>query len=173
MHFQSMPPLNHEGLLPPFLGDPSQKLGLSPYQTSVVDLIARFGVSKRRLEILHGFIMFRRRLFQVGLKTGFQWVNGSFVQLLDREPNDIDVVTIIHSSLSRHNFSSVVAYNTSLFRSDLTKKYYETDAYFVDAAVHDYYRFSRTIAYWFGLFSHTRDGSIWKGFVEIPLPSSD
>ena len=173
MHVQSMPPLNHEGLLPPFLGDPSQVVGLSPYKSNVVDLVTRFGISKRRLEILYGFIMFRRRLFQVGLKRGFQWINGSFVQILDREPNDIDVVTIFHSSLSRHNFKSMVAYYSSLFHSVLTKRNYETDAYFVDAAIYDYYNFSRMITYWFGLFSHTREGFIWKGIIEIPLPNSD
>lgn len=169
----SIPQINHEGLLPPFLGDPSQLSGLSPYRSNVRDLVAKFGTTERRLQILAGFIKFRRRLFQVGLKVGFQWINGSFIQFIDREPNDIDVVTIFHSNIPRNNFNSTVNYNISLFKSSSTKLMYETDAYFVDAAIFNYYNFSRQITYWFGLFSHTRHSCIWKGILEIPLPNSN
>lgn len=172
MNTHMIPPFNHEGLLPPFVGDPARSEGHAPYRTSFAELVRVFGTSERRLQILAGFATFRRRLFQVGIRNGFQWVCGSFVQKMKREPGDIDAVTVFHTDIPRQNFESVFRYNPSLFYPDSTKALYKTDAYFVDVAALDYYFATRRITFWFGLFSHTKEGHIWKGVLEIPLPGS-
>lgn len=172
MNLTSIPQFNHEGLLPPFTGDPCSSIGNSPYKSNVSDLIHRFGTSKRRVSILAGYIKHRRRLFQIGIKNGFQWINGSFLQNLNREPRDIDVVTIFYTNLKRCNFNIILKKNHSLFIPTLAKKFYDTDAHFVDVAALNYYTFSRQLSFYLGLFSHARDSFLWKGILEILLPTS-
>ena len=49
------------------------------------------------MAILDGFLRFRELLTQAGFVSGFQWVDGSFLEnvemLENRPPNDLDVVT--------------------------------------------------------------------------------
>jgi hypothetical protein len=55
------------------------------------------GTTPARLTILDGFLQFRQRLRAAGLAVGFQWLNGSFLQDVERfegrDPGDLDVVT--------------------------------------------------------------------------------
>src|SRR5690606_3212200 len=87
------------GVLPPVNPDNPTGPDRSPYQVSLVDLVLRFGTSPKRREILDGLLRFREQLHNLGLVTGFQWLDGSFleeVELLEqRPPHDIDVVTFV------------------------------------------------------------------------------
>lgn len=71
---------------------------LSPYPCSTVDFCRRFGFSPERRAILTGFLDFREKLQAGGLVTGFQWLDGSFLEDIeareDRAPRDLDVVTV-------------------------------------------------------------------------------
>ncbi len=59
-----------------------------------------------------------------------------------------------------------------LFDPRVTKKRYLCDAYFVDLDKRSEVIVDDT-RYWFGLFSHQRDTSLWKGMLKIPLCSDD
>lgn len=93
-----LPEWNSQGFLPAIMpGEAGHSLNRSPYTISCVELVERYGSSIKRLEILKGFLNYRKKLHDLGLVQGVQWLDGSFVENIEvlegRAPNDIDVVT--------------------------------------------------------------------------------
>jgi hypothetical protein len=97
-----IPNHNQSGVLPPFLpdSDPTKKDAQSPYQVSILEFIQRYATSPERIVILNGFVSYREELRKVGITKGFQWINGSFVEDIEknsgRPPNDVDIVTFFY-----------------------------------------------------------------------------
>lgn len=89
-----VPAFTLDGFLPPYLGgSPATAGAQSPYKVSTPDLVAHFATSPERIEILQGFLKHRKGLADAGIVSGFQWVDGSFVQQdITRPPADIDTV---------------------------------------------------------------------------------
>lgn len=167
----SIPPFNHEGMLPPVPSDFPCDMIRSPYPVSMMDLILRFGTSPQRCNILRGFIRLRHMLFSNSFK-GFQWIDGSFVERLpDREPNDIDVVSFVDHSINSDMLFDIMV-GDKLISSFGSKEEYLCDSYMVDMSI-DIPKIETIEAttYWFSLFSHTRE-SVWKGMLKIGLPES-
>ncbi|MCL2004836.1 MAG: hypothetical protein FWG73_01615 [Planctomycetaceae bacterium] len=84
--------------MPPIaMGEAGNSLNRSPYRIGLSEFVDYFSYSKQRIEILDGFLRFREGLHKSGLSSGFQWLNGSFLENIEdlesRHPNDIDVVT--------------------------------------------------------------------------------
>jgi hypothetical protein len=169
-----IPPFGGSGLLPPFVGiDPANSAASSPYRVSVVDVVNRFSTSVERRMILSGLLQFRADLQDFGLISGFQWLDGSFVENIDkvRPPRDIDIVTFFRRPASLQNspaLGAAINLKQHLFNPALAKPKYHCDPYFVDLNM-DSEQVVRQTKYWFGLFSHTRSGQEWKGMLEIPL----
>lgn len=98
-----LPHWSNAGVLPPVrpnhLGYSPDR---SPYAVSLLTLVERFSTTPERIKILQGFLQFRAFLHELGVTSGFQWLDGSFmeqVELLEsRSPNDIDVVTFFELS---------------------------------------------------------------------------
>jgi len=155
------------GILPPFLRSPTRRDGVSPYPATTVELVERYATSPRRIRILEGLLTYRRELRRVGLSAGFQWIDGSFLEPLNREPNDVDVVTVSSLPLScspddEHLFNTVEA-----------KRRFLCDAYFVDLANGETIWPIAESVYWYGLLSHQRRTQRWKGLVQIDLVPPD
>jgi len=75
-----IPDWNAQGVIPPIdVNDPAS-LARSPYQVALTDLILKFATSPERREILDGLLRFRASLHNLGLTSGFQWINGSFLE---------------------------------------------------------------------------------------------
>ncbi|BBE11076.1 hypothetical protein HH1059_14120 [Halorhodospira halochloris] len=93
----TIPNWNHQGVLPPYVGSQTGSDGRSPYPTTLVEVLEHFGTSPERCKVLRGFLDYRQELYSIGVKQGFQWVNGSFAEnveiLEERPPEDVDVVT--------------------------------------------------------------------------------
>ncbi|EQM69549.1 hypothetical protein L682_01095 [Aquipseudomonas alcaligenes OT 69] len=85
------------GVLPPIDQLNPASAIRSPYATDVRQLVERFCTSLERCDILSGFLRHRSEIHRIGIVSGLQWLDGSFmedVELLEgRAPNDIDVVT--------------------------------------------------------------------------------
>lgn len=120
--------------------------------------------------------MFREQLHSLGIVSGFQWLDGSYMEdietLESRPPNDMDVVTFFHLPPGESQ-KSLVGKAGQLFNPRHLKATYAIDGYFsplgqqVDAFQ------VKSISYWYSMWSHRRDG-LWKGFVQIDLePSQD
>jgi hypothetical protein len=105
-------------------------------------------------------------------------MDGSFVedveQMRGRPPADIDVVTFgfTPTFADQAAFHAWLAPNRELFDQRETKRRYKCDAYFVDMGKRPDLLVDDT-RYWFGLFSHQRETSLWKGMVQMPLVSDD
>ena len=128
-----------------------------------------FAFSRERAEVLRGLLDYRGALHRAGITSGFQWINGSFVEDIEtlegKAPNDIDVLTFCAMPGD--------ADYRSLFDSTITSRQFRVDAYFLPLNASLTPPRVRAISYWYSMWAHRRDGR-WKGFLEIDLnPVSD
>lgn len=166
----SIPDFDHNLVLPPHLGDPRGREQLSPYPCSTVELVRRFGVSHERCEILRGFLGFRERLRATGLISGFQWLDGSFLEDIEtrenRAPRDLDVVTVYWNYDQAFQKTVISTFpefaNPPMAKANFALDHYPFDAGYSPELTVEYAR------YWMLLFSHNRDG-VWKGMLKIDL----
>ncbi|EAO0731216.1 hypothetical protein RRO28_001569 [Salmonella enterica] len=142
----------------------------SPYKMDIVRFVSTFSLTPARINILKGFLNFRRSLSQAGLVEGFQWVDGSFTENIEliekRAPNDVDVVTFFQFS-NGDNDEIVIGRNPKLFNHAFVKEKFLVDSYFQGLNVPSYELVEMTV-YWYSMWAHKRDLS-WKGFIQIPL----
>jgi len=71
----------------------------SPYVVGLLDVVERFATTPERIRILDGLLRFRADLHQTGIVSGFQWLDGSFMEQVEilehRPPRDLDVVNFL------------------------------------------------------------------------------
>ena len=159
-----IPDWNSQGVLPPARpGAGDDSADRAPYRVSLQQLVERFAISPARAALLRSFLDYRSALHSAGIITGFQWVDGSFVENIEalkgREPNDIDIVTFCAMPEERYG---------DLFDNRLMKNTFHIDAYFCSIDLPLIPDRVKLIDYWYSVFAHRRDGS-WKGFVEVDL----
>jgi hypothetical protein len=140
---------------------------------SLLDVVTRFSTSPERRAILGGFLRYRAELHRLGLKEGFQWLDGSFlehVELIEgRGPRDVDVVTFFHTPAA----FSLADEDARLFDQAVTKDRFQVDAYFVDLDHLAPRELSFWSAYWYSMWSHRRSLD-WKGYLQVELaPDED
>jgi len=166
----SIPNWTASGVLPPIDMVAPVSEARSPYQSSMDDLILRFGTTKPRREILAGWLSYRQSLHDVGIVNGFQWLDGSFLEDVEmiesRSPNDIDCVTFFHAPTGKSELELAKSY-PDLFDSQQVKARFKVDAYMTNLALPAPLLVSRS-CYWYGVWSHRRDLN-WKGFVQVDL----
>jgi hypothetical protein len=170
-----IPDLTISGVLPPFVGSPTNSASMSPYATTLVRVAQKFCGSPARAEILRGFLAYRRELSRIGIVNGYQWLSGSFLENIEvlekRNPRDVDIVTICHRPVpygtDYEAWADFFSANLPLFDSSQTKLAFHCDARFVDLDTDSFSIVDQT-RFWFGLFSHRR-GGLWKGMLRVPL----
>ncbi len=110
---------------------------------------------------------YRSALGAVGLISGFQWLDGSFLENVEviesRAPNDIDVVTFYHlpEGKSQRELLEHAPWLIS------PKASFFVDGFLVNLASRPE-RLTQLSAYWYSVWSHRRNHA-WKGFVQIDL----
>lgn len=171
-----LPEWNSQGFLPAILpGEAGYSLNRSLYAISCIELVERFGSSIKRLEILQGFLNYRKNLHALGLVQGVQWLDGSFVENIEvlegRAPNDIDVVTFANMPEGESQ-KSLLDNNSSLFIPTAIRQTYQVDGYciFLDGQANQ--NFIKQVTYWYSMWSHTRSKQ-WKGFLQLDLNNTD
>lgn len=170
---------NIQGVIPPIaIGEEGHSPKRSPYPISIIEFIHNFAFSTERIEILFGFLEYREAIYSSGIETGFQWVNGSFVEnvesIADRAPNDIDAVTFSNFYHTIPDYPDWAQRNIHLFNNPIVKNQYKVDSYWVDMDLGFNETSIRKCTYWYSMWSHQRDTDMWKGFFVIPLsPSED
>lgn len=165
------------GVLPPIRpGNPGSSVERSPYCVPIMEVVEQFASSPDRIAILKGLLDYRAALHKIGLVSGFQWLDGSFMEDIEtqeaRPPKDIDVVTYFNLPVGETQVT-LFAKAGDLFRNGYVKATYLVDAYphVLGGAVNAQH--VRQISYWYSMWSHRRDG-IWKGFVQVDLdPQGD
>lgn len=176
-----IPDHNQSGVLPPFLpgSKPSSPGSMAPYRVGLLHVAQRFGTNEARKKILHGLVSYRCELRKAGFSSGFQWVDGSFVEncelILGRPPMDADIITF---ALRPERYRDPIIWRAfvhsrpDLFDPNETKKQFLCDAYFVDLSSDPVFLVNQT-KYWFGLFSHQRETFLWKGMLQVPIGADD
>ncbi len=151
---------------------------MSPYSTTIDEIVKRFNTSQERAAILKGFLRFRVGLRQLGI-WGWQWLGGTFledVERLDsRAPKHLEVVTFVVRPPSIHTlaeWATFVQQNNGLFDRVQARQAFSCDAQFVDLALGPYSVVTQA-RYWLGLFSHQQKTSVWKGMLEVHLLTND
>jgi len=168
---KAIPAWNSNGWLPPVLpGELGSSAARSPYLVGLLDVVERFATTPERIRILDGLLRFRADLHQAGIVSGFQWLDGSFMEQVEmleqRPPRDLDVVNFL--DLTAIDQTSLIQQHAALFDHLQIKKTYALDVYFVEMGDILNQESVRTINYWCSLWSHRRDGQ-WKGFLQIDL----
>ena len=98
----TFPNWNSQGIIPPIPAPPqfATEEPRSPYVVSLLEVVQRFSNSPKRIAILRGFLQYRDALHRAGLQSGFQWLDGSFLEnkesMLGQDPGDIDVATFFY-----------------------------------------------------------------------------
>lgn len=175
MSHATIPAWTADGVLPPI--DASQPVSTerSPYVVSLTDYVLRFGDTPERRAVLDGLLRYRAALHAVGLVAGFQWLDGSFLEHVERiegrPPNDVDIVTFyrLPAGISQ---AQLAAKAGALLDHASVKATHRVDGYLVYLGM-DPERLIRHSVYWYSVWSHRRN-QIWKGFVQVDLaPSED
>lgn len=173
-----IPDWNAQAVLPPVVGAPhgAQR---SPYLVSLVAVVERFGGSPERRAILDGFLRYRAGLHGAGVVRGFQWLDGSFVEdverLEGRSPNDLDVVSFFErpAGVSQRALAERAPelFATDAISAAMLKVEFRVDAYAVDLGSEPAQLVERS-TYWYSMWSHRRDQR-WKGFLRVDLAPVD
>jgi hypothetical protein len=164
-----IPSFDHNLVIPPHIGNPTNSDQLSPYTTDTLALCQRFATSPERIAILRGFLAFRERLRNEGILNGVQWLDGSFLEDIEarehRPPRDMDVVTFYWGYDYAFQQQVMTAF-PEFVRSSLSKAAFLVDHFPVDSSfVPEIIEVTR---YWTQLFSHNRLG-VWKGMLSLQL----
>lgn len=172
-----IPSWSAAGVLPPIRpGALGHNADRSPYIATLEAVVDQFALSGERVRILLGLLQYRNALHQLGVVSGFQWLDGSFMEdietLESRPPKDIDVVTYLELP-SGHTQESLWDAAGDLFKNKYVKQTYFVDAYPQvlggSLSAHSIKR----VSYWYSMWSHRRNGT-WKGFVQVDLnPAED
>lgn len=175
-----IPAFDIDGVVPPIRpGEKAHSSDRAPYPTDILTFCLRFGGTPERRAILGGLLDLRRALVAVGIVEGFQWLDGSFLEdverLRQRAPADIDVVTfgVVGDAAAQR---ARVRRAPTLFDHAAVKATYQVDHYLIgtdDPSDVDRSKLSRKVAYWYSMWAHQRDTQRWKGFVSVPLVSTD
>ena len=169
-----IPAFDHNGVLPPHLGMPTEAAHLSPYPATVEEICQRFCFSSERQTILQGWLDLRRGLRNLGYNQGFQWLDGSFVEDIEsgersRPPGDIDIVSFLFPTVLSVAQMDAGLLNVLSNRA-ATKLQFQVDHFIVPLNASSISIVEQT-RYWCGLFSHRRLDSVWKGMLKVELGS--
>lgn len=168
-----IPDFSHNHVIPPHLGNPTQKQEVSPYMCNIVEFCNFFATNTERIDILKGFVRFRILMIENGIINGYQWIDGSFSENIEesegRTPNDIDVVTF-GRGLTKEFYSVIATKFPEFIYPSKSKEKFKVDHYAVPYDMDPEFTVEYT-RYWCQLFSHNRNG-VWKGMLKLPLYST-
>lgn len=170
-----IPAWNLQGVIPPVRpGAQGHDSDRSPYKSPLHTFVDVMGTSLARLEIIEGLLNFRSEIHRLGIRTGFQWLNGSFSENVEttegRDPRDVDVVTFFDIPVGESQ-ASIFEKNPQIFDHDYVKRTYRVDSYWEVLGVPIDAMSVQQISYWYSMWSHRRDGT-WKGFVQVDLANA-
>ncbi|WP_254849477.1 DUF6932 family protein [Pseudomonas aeruginosa] len=167
-----IPLWNHQGIIPPIDESNPTSPVRAPYQTDVVQIVERYATTFERCDVLEGFLSHRAQIHRMGIASGFQWLDGSFmenVELLERRhPNDMDVVMFadipkaVEQALQPQDIQMLVD-------NPWIKENYKVDFYLLPLSESPE-TLIEMAAYWYSMWSHRRSMQ-WKGFLSVRLES--
>lgn len=172
-----IPNFSAQGVLPPYIGaNPAGASNqLSPFSVTATEVVSALGKTDQRLNILQSWLTHRSELRGIGIVSGFQWLDGSFVE--DKVPNDLDIASFVVRPVG---YSDDAAW-AGFIRSNLAvlSRAHVKARHPLDFFVADFGSTPETLvgfaAYFLNLFSHRRVDNLWKGMLRVSLddPNDD
>ena len=170
----AIPAWTAQGVLPPIDVESPTSSSRSPYRVSLLDFVVRFGNTGARRTLLRGLLEFRAALHELDLVSGFQWLDGSFLEDIEtverRQPRDIDLVTFFRLPEGQSQTSLEEA-SAALFDPQAVGRQYGVHAYFVQLNGVEPELVVEQCTYWSSLWSHRRNGQ-WKGYLQVDLAAA-
>lgn len=170
----AIPSWTANGVLPPIDLVAPTSAERAPYPVELVEIIDRYSTSASRCAILQGLLLYRAALHANGYQSGFQWLDGSFMENIEliagRAPRDVDVVSFVEDPLpnATPNAAELRALNHDDAKAD-----FAVDSYIIELQQLSPRELSLQSAYWYSMWAHRRDFT-WKGFLQIDLdPTED
>ena len=167
-----LPDHEPEGVLPPYVGGVLDGALQSPYDVTATEIVERYGITEKRRTMLRGLFEYRAWLRSVGV-TGFQWIDGSFVDLGSKIPGDIDVVTFFRPPVGQ-SYTQFLDYLRE-HRPDLLPG--KKTVAGVHIQVVELEQKAENLVWWVqslaSLFSHQRESNRHRGFISLELDHDD
>lgn len=165
-----IPLWSHQGIIPPIDESDPTSPTRSPYSTDVRQVVDRYSTTIERCDVLEGFLAHRAEVHRMGITSGFQWLDGSFMEdvemLLGRPPNDMDVVMFADIPLAIEQSLQPLDVKI-LTNNHWIKANYKVDFYLVELSVNPETLIELS-TYWYSMWSHRRTLQ-WKGFLSVRL----
>ncbi|WP_431303016.1 DUF6932 family protein [Sediminicoccus sp. BL-A-41-H5] len=179
-----LPPFDMRGLLPPFIGADAATHDRSPYVSTMSELGASLGTTPERRHLLRNLIAYRALIASDGYTSGFQFIDGSFVEnieaLAGRPPGDIDVFSLLDAPTKYlTNSVSWQTHGLPFWQHEIANRNHNKARFSLDTYALLFQELQpmgliQATIYWYSLFSHQRNTFAWKGFATIPLdPAGD
>lgn len=172
--FNLIPQWTEDGVLPALNESEPTSPVRSPYKASLSAFVDRFAITSERCNIIDGYLKHREKLHSLGMTSGFQWVDGSFLEHIElienRPPNDVDVVTFFDVDNDKVELLTPEEIQV-LVDNNWIKEHYKVDFY-AQSLKEDPEVLVSMAAYWYSMWSHRRTMQ-WKGFLQIDLSPSD
>lgn len=175
----ALPGFMTSGLLPPIAGADEVDKDRSPYIITMPELVNALGTTPRRQRLLRNLLAYRALMYGHGYSAGIQFLDGSFVEDVERhsgrEPGDIDVFSLL--SIPQRYVQNPATWMPDGFNfwageiqnQPLNKIRFELDTYAVLIEDMPFVHLVKDVMYWYSLFSHQRLTFAWKGFVAVLL----
>lgn len=106
---------------------------MSPYEVTAMEVATTLGHTDERKVILRSWLKHRAALRALGFVSGFQWLDGSFVE--QKSPNDLDIVTFIYRPPAIQNareLERLLRANINVFGRDQVRAAYKLDLFSID-----------------------------------------
>ncbi|MEW9808779.1 hypothetical protein ABUE31_22600, partial [Mesorhizobium sp. ZMM04-5] len=149
------------------------------YIISTSELVQTFGTTLRRKQLLRNLLAYRGLMYANGYVSGIQFLDGSFVEDVERhsgrEPGDIDVYSLLDTP--KRYVQDPALWHPDGFKfwaeeiqnQPLNKSRFELDTYALLVQELPLVHLLKDVMYWYSLFSHQKVTFAWKGFVAILL----
>jgi hypothetical protein len=172
------PAFDMRGLLPPFVGPNPATNIRSPYRATMVELVTQLATTPERRQLLRNLIAYRALLATDGYVNGIQFIDGSFVENIERNenraPNDIDIFSLLETPqkyandmILWFNGGGMLFWNNEVADRNRNKQRFALDTYALLFQQLTPMRLIEGVIYWYGLFSHQRQTFAWKGFLAL------
>jgi len=147
------------------------------------ELCRALGTTPHRQRLLKNLIAYRALISSDGYVEGLQFIDGSFVEDIERAeargPKDIDVFSILVPPAKYianpvlWTASGLLFWQSEIADNPKNKIRFSLDCYAIMLDVSNIRFFLDRSLYWYSLFSHKRLTNAWKGFVAVPLDPAD
>lgn len=147
-------------------------------------LVLSLGTTPHRKALLRNLLAYRSLMYGHGYAAGIQFLDGSFVEDVERhsgrEPRDIDVFSLLNvpqrymQNPATWHPDGMNFWTAEIQNQPLNKSRFGLDTYAVLVEEMSLMHLVKDVMYWYSLFSHQRTTRAWKGFVAVILdPQQD